>query len=147
MLIQTLKVDAACAGVELPFVLWESHRPGADAPAREHANWQARVRLFERVGARQVAGLEFLSPNFADPDGPPVPLQLFLVPVDRPASAFTANALREVALGLRDYVYGTSANDEAPDPGPLGFVGPVRVPGRRAYLARAAERSRSGLIG
>jgi hypothetical protein len=111
LLIQVLRVDAACEGVPLPFVVWESRRPAADAPAAAQASWQARLRLFARVGAGWVAGLTFLAPNFQRRGGPPVPLQLFLLPVDVPAEAFDPPVLRAVAGGLLERVYGRAAGD------------------------------------
>jgi hypothetical protein len=106
LLIQRLQLDAACAGVSLPFVIWESRLPASGASAKEHANWRSRLRLWERVGAWQVHGVNFLTPNFAVPDGPPVAEQLFLVPVDLPAAAFDTAALRTVVAGLHHFVYG-----------------------------------------
>jgi GNAT superfamily N-acetyltransferase len=110
LLIQVLKVDAACAGTALPFVVWESRQPEADALPEEQALWQSRLRLFGRVGAYQVNGLTFLAPNFSSRDEPPVPLQLFVVPVDLPVAAFDARRLREVAAGLHREVYGLTDN-------------------------------------
>src|SRR5262249_48064180 len=53
----------------------------------------------------------FQSPNFADPAGPPVPLLLFLVPRQTPAAALDAEALRGVAAGLHEHVYGNDPGD------------------------------------
>jgi hypothetical protein len=53
-----------------------------------------------------VAGLTFHAPSFASRSGPPVPLQLFLVPVEAPPEAFGAEALRALAAGLLVGVYG-----------------------------------------
>jgi GNAT superfamily N-acetyltransferase len=111
LLVRVLQVDACCEGVRLPFLVWESHRPDAGAPAAERDLWRARLRLFEKVGAWWVAGLTFWTPNFARRQGPPVPLQLFLVPVDTPREAFDAAALREVAAGLLREVYGRTEGD------------------------------------
>jgi GNAT superfamily N-acetyltransferase len=111
LLTRVLQVDAECEGAGLPFVMWESHRPEASAPAEEWELWRARLRLFERVGAWWVGGLTFLAPNFARRGGPPVPLQLFLIPVDRPAENFDAPALRQVAAGLLREVYRREEGD------------------------------------
>jgi ribosomal protein S18 acetylase RimI-like enzyme len=111
LLQRLLEVDAFCEGVELPFVVWESRRPEPTAPPAEQALWQTRLRLFARLGAWWVAGLNFLAPNFARRQGPPVPLQLFLIPVARPAEALDSAALRRVAAGLLQGVYGRSAGD------------------------------------
>jgi GNAT superfamily N-acetyltransferase len=110
LLIQVLKVDAACIGNTIPFVVWESRPPGADAPPQEEARWRTRLRLFSHVGAYQVNGLTFLAPNFSGRDEVPVPLQLFLVPVGLPAAAFDARRLCEVAAGLHRDVYGVGDN-------------------------------------
>jgi GNAT superfamily N-acetyltransferase len=106
LLIQLLRVDAQCAGVPLPFVIWESRQPGPNASPAEREVWRARLRLFGQVGAFHVEGLEFLAPNFAEDDGPPVPLQLFLRPVDAPLAAFDGDTLLRVASGLHRRVYG-----------------------------------------
>jgi hypothetical protein len=111
VLRRLFQVDAACVGAPLPFVIWESRRPARDAPAEEREQWRARVRLFERVGAHWAAGLTLWTPNLARRDGPPVPLQLFLVPGDVPAAAFDAAALRDAAAGLLREVYGREDDD------------------------------------
>ncbi len=105
LLIKLFEVDAACEGAPLPFVVWESHRPNPGAPAAEWDLWRARVRLFERAGARWISGLTFLAPDFQRRGAPPVPLQLFLIPVETPAEAFDESALREVAAELYRRVY------------------------------------------
>jgi GNAT superfamily N-acetyltransferase len=102
---RVLQVDAACEGTPLPFVVWESRRPDADAGPEDRDLWRARLRLFDRAGALWVAGLTLLTPNFTRPGGPPVPLQLFLIPVDTPADAFGPEELRQVAAGLLRGVY------------------------------------------
>jgi hypothetical protein len=105
LLIKLFEVDAACEGAPLPFVVWESRRPEPEAPAEEWDLWRARLRLFERAGAWWVSGLTFLAPDFRHRSGPPVPLELFLIPVETPAEAFDASALREVAAELYRRVY------------------------------------------
>lgn len=106
---KVLRVDAGELGESLPFVIWESHRPDPTAPASDWENWTARTRLFDRVGGLWVDGVDFLSPNFAfdeeDDDAPPVPLQLFIKPLDTPEAAFTPERLREVVGGLHREVY------------------------------------------
>ncbi len=104
LLIKLFAVDAACEGSPLPFVVWESHRPAA-ITAEAWGLWRARVRLFARVGAWWVSGLTFLAPDFQHRGGSPVPLQLFVIPVETPAEAFDAAALRKVAAGLYQRVY------------------------------------------
>jgi GNAT superfamily N-acetyltransferase len=111
LLLRILQVDACGAGEPLPFMVWESRRPGVGAPAEEWDLWRARLRLFEKAGGWWVAGLTLWAPNFARRRGAAVPLQLFLVPVDTPTAAFDAAALREVAGGLLREVYGRSEGD------------------------------------
>jgi GNAT superfamily N-acetyltransferase len=111
LLVRVFQVDAACEGVPLPFVMWESRRPESSATEEERAVWRARLRLFAKVGAFWIDGVDFLAPNFARRQGPPVPLQLFLIPVDQPAEAFDAAALRAVAAALHESVYGRSTGD------------------------------------
>jgi GNAT superfamily N-acetyltransferase len=105
LLLKLFEVDAVCEGTALPFVAWESRRPDPDAPAEEWDLWRARVRLFERAGAWWISGLTFLAPDFGQRSAPPVPLQLFLIPVETPAEAFDERALLEVAAGLYRRVY------------------------------------------
>jgi GNAT superfamily N-acetyltransferase len=138
LLIQHLQVDAACAGVSLPFVLWESRRPEPGAPPREWDNWRARVALFEGVGARQVQGIEFRVPNFAAPGTPPIPMQLFLLPVDKPAADFDADALWEVAVGLRESVY--APTEDKQDAAAMTSCGPVLLPGVPPSLLPPTQR-------
>jgi hypothetical protein len=63
-----MAVDAGELGSQLPFVIWESHRPGPLAPATEWDIWAARTKLFDRAGGLWVEGVDFLSPNFAADD-------------------------------------------------------------------------------
>ena len=111
LLIKVFQVDATCEGTPLPFVVWESHRPEADAPVQAWDLWRARVRLFARVGACWISGLTFLAPDFRRRSGPPVPLQLFLIPVETPPEEFDAAALRKVSAGLYRRVYGRRPGD------------------------------------
>lgn len=111
LLVQRLQLDAACAGVSLPFVIWESRPPAKDASEEEQAVWRSRLRLWSQVGAWRIGGVHFLTPNFADDQGPPVPLQLFLKPVDMPAAAFDSATLRSVVLGLHRFVYDLPGDD------------------------------------
>jgi hypothetical protein len=136
---RVLQVDAGETGDKLPFVVWESHRP-VGASAEEQELWNARVRLFDRVGGLWVEGVDFLAPNFAEDDGEPVPLQLFVKPVDLPAGAFTPDRLRELIGGLHERVYhnepGEPLFDETLPPG----CEPRLVPARLAATARADRR-------
>jgi GNAT superfamily N-acetyltransferase len=110
-LVQVLREDAAAEGTPLPFVVWESRAPEAAASPESLALWQARLRLFERVGAWWISGVTFLAPNFARGHKEPVPLQLFLLPVDTRPEDFDTLALRRVAAGLMSCVYGPQKGD------------------------------------
>ncbi len=99
-----MRADAVLTGERLPFVVWESHRP---EPGDADQNiWQARTRLFDRVGGLWVEGVDFLAPNFSDgEEAPPVTLQLFVKPEEEPTANFTPQRLRELIAGLHDRVY------------------------------------------
>ena len=142
---KVLRVDAGELGEPLPFVIWESHRPDPDAPPEDHDNWTARTRLFDRVGGLWIDGVDFLSPNFAadeeEEDTPPIPLQLFVKPMDTPESAFTSERLREVVGGLHQQVYrndpGTPMYDRTLPPGCVPRLRPARAAGGRSAEGRA----------
>jgi hypothetical protein len=133
-MFEALATDAVAAGEDLPFVVWESYRPGPDDPPAAHKLWEARVRLFDSVGGLWVEGVDFLSPNFADPDGPPVPLQLFVKAVAVPAAAFDAGRLKQLVRGLLERVYREK-------PGAPLFEGTLR-PGLKPRLVPAARAVR-----
>src|SRR5262249_51620173 len=62
-LFAAFRRDARRLDEALPFVIWESHRPQSeDGPAAQET-WQARLRLFERVGSYWIDGIEFRVPN------------------------------------------------------------------------------------
>jgi len=110
-LVQVFREDAAAEGTPLPFVVWESRPPEAAASPESLAMWQARLHLFKRVGAWWICGVTFLAPNFARGHKEPVPLQLFLLPVDTRPEDFDPPALRRVAAGLMSRVYGPQKGD------------------------------------
>jgi GNAT superfamily N-acetyltransferase len=103
-------VDAFAEGVALPFVVWESHRPEPDASPADWDIWQARVRLFARVGAGWVEGIDFQSPNWANEEES-LPLQLFVKPIDLRLEAFDSAKLKEIAAGLHEKVYKHNPDD------------------------------------
>ena len=107
---RVLRVAAGETGDKLPFVVWESHKPEDDGNL-----WAARTRLFDRVGGLWVEGVDFLSPSFAvddeEYDAPPVPLQLFVKPMDVSAGAFDGEALRKLVGGLHERVYRNEPGD------------------------------------
>lgn len=133
---KVLRVDAGELGEGLPFVIWESHRPEPSAPASDRENWTARTRLFDRVGGLWVDGVDFLSPNFAEEEAEaPVPLQLFVKPLDLAESALTPERLREVVGGLHTRVYrnepGSPLYDGTLPPGCEPRLRPAKAAGVR----------------
>ena len=109
---QLLATDASAVDEELPFVIWESRKPDANAPAEEWNTWDARLKLFANAGGFWLDGVTIWSPNWNDPAAPPVPLQLFLTPVDEPRARFDAERLEEVAAGFLKRVYKASRGDD-----------------------------------
>jgi hypothetical protein len=104
-----MSVDAGETGGSLPFVIWESHKPGADSVSSDWDLWAARTKLFDRVGGLWIEGVDFYAPNMgADDDevaAPPVPMQLFLKPMAESAGSLDAERLKEIVAGLHHEVY------------------------------------------
>jgi GNAT superfamily N-acetyltransferase len=111
-LFSTFCRDASRLVEPLRFVIWESHRPDADADDAAQSNWQARLRLFAKVGAFWIDEVDFRVPNYMDRLAPPVKLELFLTPFDRPVERFDPPTLRKVIIGLHGRVYGQGPGDE-----------------------------------
>ncbi len=105
-LFAAFRRDARRLDEPLRFAIWESHAPAPEDGAAAWANWQARLRLFERVRAQRIGGVEFLVPNYMDRAAPPVVLHLFLTPFDWPVERFDSATLRSVIAGLHERVYG-----------------------------------------
>lgn len=143
---RTMIEDAKAADESLPFVIWESHRPDPGAAPADKELWNARVRLFDRVGGLWIEGVNFLSPNFAEDDGDPVPLQLFVKPMDRPAAAFSQARLWGVIDGLHERVYRNEPGDELYDGTLTPDCHPRLVPARLAGLAGPARADRGVLV-
>jgi GNAT superfamily N-acetyltransferase len=110
-LFDLFRRDAARAGETLPFVVWESYKPNALDSAKLHDTWQARVRLFGKVGGLAIKGLKLRTPNYADPDAGPVPLRVFVKPMDRPRRDFGPVVLKRIAAGLLERVYKLPPDD------------------------------------
>jgi GNAT superfamily N-acetyltransferase len=110
-LFATFRRDAKMLDEPLPLVLWESHRPRPDDGPAAQANWQARLRLFARVGAYWIGGIDFRVPNYMERGAPPVELELFLTPFDTPAERFDAATLCAVIGGLHRRVYNQGPGD------------------------------------
>jgi GNAT superfamily N-acetyltransferase len=106
----------------LPFILWESHRPA------DESLWQARVRLFEKVGGLWARGIELQTPNYMQPNAPPAPLRVFLRPWDEPASEFDGDRLRDVVRGLYANVYRIPTDDPLYEATLRAAVNPRLVP-------------------
>jgi GNAT superfamily N-acetyltransferase len=140
-MFRVLAADAGAADEPLPFVVWESHKPGPGAAEADWKLWEARVRLFDRVGGLWLDGVELLTPNYGDETGPPVPLQLFVRPMEVPATAFDAERLRQVTAGLLERVYKARPGDPLYDgtlpPGCRPHLRPARDAGRRKALVVA----------
>lgn len=102
---QAVRADADKAREPLPFVIWESKKPDPEAPEADRKIWTARLKLFDRVGGLWIEGVNFLSPSWLGGADHPVPLQLFLKPMDTPAGSFDANRLRSIVGGLHEQIY------------------------------------------
>ncbi len=129
--------DAGELGDQLPFVIWESHKPAPDSPAAEWDIWAARTKLFDRVGGMWIEGVDFYTPNMAleddDPSAPSVPMQLFLKPMGESAGAFDSDRLKQVVAGLHREVYRNEPGDPLYDrtlpPNCLPRLRPARLAG------------------
>jgi ribosomal protein S18 acetylase RimI-like enzyme len=136
---KVLAADAGAADEPLPFVVWESRRPTADAPEADWKLWDARVRLFDKAGGLWLDGVELHAPNYGDDAGPPVTLQLFLKPVDHLARALDGDRLRQLVGDLLTRVYRLEPGDRLYDatlpPGCKPRLRPARDAGRRRKLA------------
>jgi hypothetical protein len=148
-----MAVDAGEHGAALPFVIWESHRPKPDAPGTDWDLWAARTKLFDRVGGLWVEGVDFLSPDFAsdDDDAPPVPLQLFVKPVEDAAGAFDAERLKQVVSGLHREVYHNEPGDPLHDgtlpPGIQPRLRPAKLAGLPIKLVNGPASANRVLAG
>lgn len=103
--------DARQAGESLPFVAWDSCRPGEECGAAGRKLWQARVRLFAAMGGLWVKGVQLMAPSYHDPTAALVPLQVFLKPLEEPRASFRTRRLRQVIEGLLLHVYGRTRDD------------------------------------
>jgi hypothetical protein len=126
-----LEADAKALDEPLPFVVWESHRPDPDAPPAVRDLWTARTRLFDRVGGLWVEGVDFYAPNYEDRDDDPVPLQLFVKPVDVPAGELNGERLWDLVDRLHRRLYGGKPGDSLYDrtlpPGARPRLRPARA--------------------
>lgn len=104
-MLKLLAADAGAIDEPLPFAMWESKKPTAHAPDTDWKLWDARLKLFDRAGALWVDGLELLTPNYSESGDQPVPLQLFVKPIDTHMNSFTAEKLIAIATGLLERVY------------------------------------------
>ena len=111
-LFARFEFDAVHAAEPLNFAVWESKPPGARAPDAELATWAARLRLFAKVGARRVAGVELHTPNYTTPSNPGPILQLFVKPLSWTVESLTPTRLKVVAEGVMSRVYKLDRADE-----------------------------------
>ena len=132
-----LAVDAAANDEPLPFVIWESCPPEADDTPEAHAIWAARTRLFHKAGGCWIDGVTLPSPNWLDDSAPPVPLQLFLAPVDTPRERFDSPAVRAAVAGLLERIYKA-------EPGDPEYDGTL-TPGCHPRLRPAVTAGRAGV--
>ncbi len=106
---RALGEDAAAAGEDLPFVIWESREP---ALGEDRTIWHARLRLFDRVGGRAIEGVTLRSPDWNDDSRPEVPLKLFLKPCATAEADFDEARTRVAVDGLLRRVYRVGPGDE-----------------------------------
>lgn len=132
-----LAVDAAANDERLPFVIWESCPPEADDTPEAHAIWAARTRLFHKAGGCWIDGVTLPSPNWLDDSAPPVPLQLFLAPVDTPRERFDSTAVKAAVSGLLERIYKA-------EPGDPEYDGTL-TPGCHPRLRPAIAAGRAGM--
>jgi GNAT superfamily N-acetyltransferase len=77
-MFKLLAADAGAADEPLPFIVWESHKPELHGSEADWKLWEARTRLFQRVGGQWLDGLPLYTPNYDDDEGDPVKLELFV---------------------------------------------------------------------
>jgi len=138
---RTMSLDAGIAGEPLPFVLWESHRPEPDASDADWKMWNARVKLFDRVGGLWMEGVDFQSPSWDAGSVAPVPLQLFLKPMEVNAASFDAERLKAIVGNLHEQVYrnqpGDSLYDATLPKGVAPRLKPAKAAGKGREMAMA----------
>lgn len=138
---RTVAVDAGITGEPLPFVLWESHRPTDESPDADWRMWNARVKLFDRVGGLWIEGIDFQSPSWLEGTESPVPLQLFLKPMEANAADLSPDRLKAIVGGLHEQVYRNRPGDVLYDatlpPGSTPRLKPARMAGKGRELVTA----------
>lgn len=100
LLVSQVRADAAGAGEEVPFVVWESRAP-KEGDSDAVAMWRARLRLFAKAGAMWLRGVTFHAERYDGGEGA-VLLQLFVRPVARRPEEVD---LVGVVRGLAENVY------------------------------------------
>ena len=89
----TFEKDAALVDERCPFTLWESRPPeGHEDPAV----WAARSKLFDKIGGYWADGLDLWAPNY-EVEYEPLPYQVFVKPMARPAEDFSPGRIRRLA--------------------------------------------------
>lgn len=102
------KRDAKLVDEQLQFVLWES-RP--DESGDHHSNWNARAKLFDKIGGYWADGLDLWAPNY-EVEYEPLPYQVFVKPVTMPVDEFSPSRIRRVAHDHYRRVYKQGPGDE-----------------------------------
>jgi GNAT superfamily N-acetyltransferase len=133
-MFKVFAADAALVDQRLPFVIWESYRPTAEDGRATHQLWNARVKLFDRVGGLWIDGVELQSPDWADPTRPPVPLQLFVKPLEESPHAMDSDRLYTIVDGLLQSVYHEEPGDPLYDASLPDTANLVLRPARAAAL-------------
>ena len=137
---RVMALDAGITGEPLPFVLWESHRPRPEDPDTDWKMWNARVKLFDRVGGQWIEGIEFQSPSWLTPTQT-VPLQLFLKPMEVPAASYDPERLKAIVGALHEEVYrhkpGNAFYDATLVPGCSPRLKPAKLAAKGRELAVA----------
>jgi GNAT superfamily N-acetyltransferase len=96
---EVLKKDAELVDEELSFVIWESHSPDEDESIE---NWQARAKLFDRLGACWIDGIELWSPDYSR-EYSMIPYQLFLKPFGKDGNTLRNSAHSELKVASNKF--------------------------------------------
>lgn len=103
--VRRLRRTAYAHGYDMPVLLWDSRPPSPREGVEARLNWESRLHLFKKIGAKWIEGVQFNSPNYTNPLSGDVPLEFFLKPVDASPDEFTSGRLRRVVRGLLRRIY------------------------------------------
>ncbi len=78
----------------------------------EWQNWCSRMKLFQKIGAFWVDGIQFYAPNYMENENEQeaIPLQIFIKPIRANLEQFDANKLIQIVKELHEKVYRHSLN-------------------------------------